>query len=339
VHLICRLGTRVVAQSIGLVKTGPDQVSEPKEVGYLDQRTSADTFTFIRVYESKGARPPWPCMLVSSSSFLGEATGHRFYAHSGGELAHAKARSLGGVPGGALRRGQNFAPLPPAPGSRIRLSTAGPGVSSAALKSQPQSPPPPPKKSASRFQSQCSWCCCRCWRCCCCCCCCCWYGPKKTHGVPGCRGGAPKKKRSGILGLAQTKTRSEEWPARYILQPVHDGGMVCRRGTTPVAASSACHCGARARSGVLVVDEHGVAVCCARMDGALRTCVSWLTRPSMPLPVVPWMRAFEWRWGCMECPALALCVSVRQIARRHMGAYSVREKQGLVPDLQLDDSH
>jgi hypothetical protein len=37
---------------------------------------------------------------------------------------------------------------------------------------------------------------------------------------------------------------------------------------------SACHCGARARararSGGLV-DEHGVAVCCARMDGALRT--------------------------------------------------------------------
>jgi hypothetical protein len=32
-----------VAQSIGLANTGPDQVSEPKEVGYLTQRTSTDT--------------------------------------------------------------------------------------------------------------------------------------------------------------------------------------------------------------------------------------------------------------------------------------------------------
>jgi hypothetical protein len=39
-HLICRLG---VAQSIGLVNTGPDQVSEPKEVEYFTQRTSTET--------------------------------------------------------------------------------------------------------------------------------------------------------------------------------------------------------------------------------------------------------------------------------------------------------
>ena len=42
VHLICRLGYCRVAQSIGLVNTGPDQVSEPKEVEYLTQRTSTD---------------------------------------------------------------------------------------------------------------------------------------------------------------------------------------------------------------------------------------------------------------------------------------------------------
>jgi hypothetical protein len=43
VHLICRLGQCRVAQSIGLVKTGPDLVSEPNEVECLTQRTSADT--------------------------------------------------------------------------------------------------------------------------------------------------------------------------------------------------------------------------------------------------------------------------------------------------------
>jgi hypothetical protein len=42
-HLICRLGYCRVAQSIGLVNTGPDQVSEPKEVEYLTQRTSTNT--------------------------------------------------------------------------------------------------------------------------------------------------------------------------------------------------------------------------------------------------------------------------------------------------------
>jgi hypothetical protein len=44
------LPTRVprVAQSIGLVNTGPDQVSQPKEVEYLNQRTSTDT---LRLYK------------------------------------------------------------------------------------------------------------------------------------------------------------------------------------------------------------------------------------------------------------------------------------------------
>jgi hypothetical protein len=43
VHLIYRLGYCRVAQSIGLVNTGPDQVSEPKEVEHFNQRTSTDT--------------------------------------------------------------------------------------------------------------------------------------------------------------------------------------------------------------------------------------------------------------------------------------------------------
>jgi hypothetical protein len=42
VHLICRLGYCRVAQSIGLVNTGPDQVPEPKGVGYFTQRTSTE---------------------------------------------------------------------------------------------------------------------------------------------------------------------------------------------------------------------------------------------------------------------------------------------------------
>jgi hypothetical protein len=76
-----------------------------------------------------------------------------------------------------------------------------------------------------------------------------------------------------------------------------------------------------------VVGGHGVAVCCARVDGAL--CARAMARSSTPLLAVPWMRAFEWRWRCMEC-SLALCV--RQIGAVAMGDYSVREKQGLVPD-------
>jgi hypothetical protein len=43
VHLICRIGYCRVAQSIGLVNTGPDQVSEPIEVEFLMLRTSTDT--------------------------------------------------------------------------------------------------------------------------------------------------------------------------------------------------------------------------------------------------------------------------------------------------------
>jgi hypothetical protein len=41
---LVRVKTQGVAQSaIGLVNTGPDRVSEPKEVEYLTQRTSTDT--------------------------------------------------------------------------------------------------------------------------------------------------------------------------------------------------------------------------------------------------------------------------------------------------------
>jgi hypothetical protein len=43
VNLNCRFGYCRVAQSIGLVNTGPDQVSEPKEVEYFTQRTLTDT--------------------------------------------------------------------------------------------------------------------------------------------------------------------------------------------------------------------------------------------------------------------------------------------------------
>jgi hypothetical protein len=42
-RLICRLGYCQVAQSIGLVNTGSDQVAEPKEVEHSTQRTSTDT--------------------------------------------------------------------------------------------------------------------------------------------------------------------------------------------------------------------------------------------------------------------------------------------------------
>ena len=53
VHLICRLGYCRVAQSIGLVNTGPDQVSEPKEVEYLNQRTSTDTLVGYNQHEQR----------------------------------------------------------------------------------------------------------------------------------------------------------------------------------------------------------------------------------------------------------------------------------------------
>jgi hypothetical protein len=54
-HLICRLGYCRVAQSIGLVNTGPDQVSEPKEVEYFTQRTSTDTLVqYTGLQQRKG---------------------------------------------------------------------------------------------------------------------------------------------------------------------------------------------------------------------------------------------------------------------------------------------
>ena len=49
-HLICRLGYCRVAQSIGLVNTGPDQVSEPKELEYFTQRASTDTLHLSAFY-------------------------------------------------------------------------------------------------------------------------------------------------------------------------------------------------------------------------------------------------------------------------------------------------
>jgi hypothetical protein len=55
VHLICPLGQCRVAQSIGLVNTGPDQVSEPKEVEYLTQRTSTDILLrYTGVHQRRG---------------------------------------------------------------------------------------------------------------------------------------------------------------------------------------------------------------------------------------------------------------------------------------------
>jgi hypothetical protein len=48
------------------------------------------------------------------------------------------------------------------------------------------------------------------------------------------------------------------------------------------------------------------------------------------------MRAFVWRWRSTGC---SLALALREADRRRMDAYSVREKQGLVPDLQIDDPH
>jgi hypothetical protein len=131
------------------------------------------------------------------------------------------------------------------------------------------------------------------------------------------------------------------WPSPAVSMPpdslaVCDGGMVCRRGATPAVAPHRLATAELRSKGREwgVVDGHGVAVCCARMDGALRTCHDAVKHTIARSAVDAGFRV--WRRRCMECP-LALCV--RQPDRRRMGAYSVREKQGLVPDLQLDDSH
>jgi hypothetical protein len=60
-----------------------------------------------------------------------------------------------------------------------------------------------------------------------------------------------------------------------------------------------------------------------------------MTRSSIPLLVlVPWMHAgFRVEVGVYGVPTRAL----READRRRMDAYSVREKQGLVPDLQLGE--
>ena len=81
-----------------------------------------------------------------------------------------------------------------------------------------------------------------------------------------------------------------------------------------------------------MVDEHGVAVCCARMDGALRTCHDAVKHTIARSAVDAGFRVEVEVYGVFTR-------ALREADRRRMDAYSVREKQGLVPDLQLDDSH
>jgi hypothetical protein len=69
-YLICRLGYCRVAQSIGLVNNGPDQVPEPKEVEYLTQRNSTDTagaYTHLRPEPMA-----WPSFGASGSGLRAE---------------------------------------------------------------------------------------------------------------------------------------------------------------------------------------------------------------------------------------------------------------------------
>ena len=81
-----------------------------------------------------------------------------------------------------------------------------------------------------------------------------------------------------------------------------------------------------------MVDEHGVAVCCAGMDGALRTCHDAVKHAIARSAVDAGFRVEVEVYGVFTR-------ALREADRRRMDAYSVREKQGLVPDLQLDDSH
>jgi hypothetical protein len=81
-----------------------------------------------------------------------------------------------------------------------------------------------------------------------------------------------------------------------------------------------------------VVDGHGVAVCCARVDGALRTCHDTARHTTSRSAVDAGFRV-EVEVHGVSTRAL------READRRHMGDHSVREKQGFVPDLQLDDPH
>jgi hypothetical protein len=81
-----------------------------------------------------------------------------------------------------------------------------------------------------------------------------------------------------------------------------------------------------------VVDEHGVAVCCAKMGGALRTCHDTVKHAIARSAVDAGFRVEVGVYGVFT---RALC----EADRRRMGACSVREKQGLVSDLQIDDPH
>jgi hypothetical protein len=78
------------------------------------------------------------------------------------------------------------------------------------------------------------------------------------------------------------------------------------------------------------VDEHGVAVRCARMDGALRACHDTVKHTIARSAVDAGFRV-EVEVEVHGVFTRALC----EADRRRMGAYSVREKQGLVPDLRL----
>jgi hypothetical protein len=71
------------------------------------------------------------------------------------------------------------------------------------------------------------------------------------------------------------------------------------------------------------------------MDGALRTCDGTAKHTTARSAVE--LRAFVARVE-VEVHGV-LTRALREADRRRMDAYSVREKQRRVPDLQLDDSH
>jgi hypothetical protein len=73
-----------------------------------------------------------------------------------------------------------------------------------------------------------------------------------------------------------------------------------------------------------VVDEHGVSVCCARMDGAL--CARAMTRSSIPLLVVPWMRSGD------------LSHKIKKI-RKNLGAIGFHCQSGLREVAHGNSSH
>jgi hypothetical protein len=96
------------------------------------------------------------------------------------------------------------------------------------------------------------------------------------------------------------------------LWPVHGGGMagLLERGHTPAAASHwALATAERQGQGVGGGGGGGgfpfMGWRCDVREWMVR-CARAMTRPSTQSLAVPWMRAFEWRWGCMEC-SLALC--------------------------------